>query len=175
MKTPWDIARKKTLTRRDSLSNEKITLEPGVNFFVEELERAGAKVKFTCEGHPTGFGIVFDAGYDLALAIKQRYFFNIELLCNKQRWIMTLQGSELSIANEKGKFSVFDRNRILRAASRVWGEISPISVVYSLNVKIARGQEVGKMKWYEFVEESSAIPDDVFEGLMNGAHKGLTG
>ena len=59
MESPYYIERNSLLTRRDTLNGEKITLEPGVNYFVKKLEALGAKVLFSCEGHPKGFSVVF--------------------------------------------------------------------------------------------------------------------
>jgi hypothetical protein len=74
-KTSWDLARAKRLVRNDTLTGLEITLEPGVNFFVEAIERAGAVVYFSCEGHPRGFLIVFESPYDVALEIERSGFF----------------------------------------------------------------------------------------------------
>lgn len=124
MITSWDTAKKKKLTRNDSISGREITLEPGVNFFVEALERAGAKVRFTCEGHPTGFSIVFDAKYSLALAIIQSGYFDISMMRQRNRWHLHLNGNENGARCVHGKFNHHDRNRILRAACKSWEKSS---------------------------------------------------
>lgn len=54
-------------------------LEDGVNFFVAMLEKLGAKTEFSCEGHPTGFYIVFYAPVALAQKLVHCGFFNVEL------------------------------------------------------------------------------------------------
>src|SRR3989344_9508343 len=69
----WDRYRGPVLARTDE------RLDPGVNFFVLILEKLGLPTYFSCEGHPDGFYVTFDAPYKKALRIKQCGFFAVEV------------------------------------------------------------------------------------------------
>jgi hypothetical protein len=76
---PWDKAAAQLLTRPSVPTGALEALDPGVNFFVQALEALGAHPKFSCEGHPVGFYVAFDAPYELALEIKAAGFFRVEI------------------------------------------------------------------------------------------------
>jgi hypothetical protein len=77
---PWDRAAATVLTRVSGLPGRgEESLDTGVNFFVLALEGLGAKPRFSCEGHPRGFYITFDASYELALEIRKAGYFAVEL------------------------------------------------------------------------------------------------
>lgn len=64
LETPWDIAyRKPPLVRHDEVFNEIATLERGVTFFVETIEKMGGVTYFSCEGHPSNFYVLFSMPY----------------------------------------------------------------------------------------------------------------
>ena len=54
-------------------------LDPGVNYFVLMFEQMGLPTFFSCEGHPGGFYITFQAPYEVALRIKEAGFFAVEI------------------------------------------------------------------------------------------------
>jgi len=120
--SPYDLARQSILFRNDTINSDTIAIESGVNFFMLALEKLGAKVLFTCEGHPTGFNIVFEADYDTTHELSLCGYFTYQLMANKNRWSMNLRGIEAGITFEKGSFSTDERDRVLRNASRAWAE-----------------------------------------------------
>ncbi len=79
MKSPWDAARKRVLVRYDRITQRNVVLERGVNFFVEALERLGAKPFASCEGHPTGFYVAFRGPASLAVRIADAGWFCVAI------------------------------------------------------------------------------------------------
>src|ERR1700712_3731790 len=69
LQNPWDAAQSADVIRHDAETNEDTPLEPGVNFFVLMLEKLGATTRFSCEGHPEGFYVVFESAPELARSI----------------------------------------------------------------------------------------------------------
>jgi hypothetical protein len=68
--TPWDLAQQHTLIRCSPCKGDApYVLELGVNYFVLKLESLGAKTHWSCEGHPSGFYMVFSAPFALATKI----------------------------------------------------------------------------------------------------------
>ena len=64
LNTPWDIAyRKSPLVRYDEVFKEMATLEHGVTYFIEAIEKMDGKTYFSCEGHPENFYILFAMPY----------------------------------------------------------------------------------------------------------------
>jgi len=64
LETPWDISyRKPPLVRYDLIFNRPATLERGVTYFVEAIERMGGITYFSCEGHPSNFYVLFSMPY----------------------------------------------------------------------------------------------------------------
>src|SRR5688500_17151144 len=78
-KNPWEAAHRPLLIRRDGHTGTEVPLEPGVNFFVLMLEQLGATTRFSCEGHPDGFYIMFDCSPDLVRSITRAGFFTVEV------------------------------------------------------------------------------------------------
>jgi hypothetical protein len=82
---PWDRARARRLYRIPGYSIPRAgwrnpeKLDAGVNYFVLALEQAGATTLFSCEGHPTGFYVAFEASYDLARRIASAGFMDITI------------------------------------------------------------------------------------------------
>jgi hypothetical protein len=77
--SPWEKAREKVLFRNHE------ALDTGVNFFVETLEKLGVKPRYSCEGHPLNFYVMFKACYDLAYKIANAGFFNVSIVKAVQR------------------------------------------------------------------------------------------
>ena len=77
---PWDAAKRQRLTRT-SVFGKPEPLDPGVNFFVESLERLGASPRASCDGHgdSCGFYVLFGGNEKLARRIKNAGFFKVEI------------------------------------------------------------------------------------------------
>lgn len=73
------------------------------------LEQLGATTLFSCEGHPNGFYVLFDAALPLAVKLKRCGYFTVELE-GRNRW-------SLRINNEIDETT---RKRILRLAAASW-------------------------------------------------------
>ena len=123
MGNPFDALRHNLLTRLNTLSGKPFTLEREVNFFVVALENAGAKVRFTCGGHPTGFFVVFDADYELALRVAKCGYFHVSLMRQHGRFRLDLSCNEIDIQQRTGAFTEIDRDSILRSASLAWDDV----------------------------------------------------
>ena len=108
---PWDKARRKKLIRKEG--DRQVTLEPGVNYFVEKLEAFGAKTQWSCEGHPNGFYIVFFAPYILACLIHSCGFFTVEVE-GPNRWSIRIHYEQKNTR---------DHYRTLRWASSAWERV----------------------------------------------------
>ena len=118
--TPYDIERQFNIPRIDTISGKEIVMESEVNFFVKAIEKAGGKVLFTCGGHPTGFQIVFDGEYKMAIDILNCGYFTIEMTRQLNQWNLRLSGNESGIIYDKGDFTEADRDRLLSRASENW-------------------------------------------------------
>lgn len=96
-------------------------IDRGVNFFVLALEALGAAPRASCEGHPTGFYIVFDAPYALALEIQRIGYMSVELTREAGVWRMDLHLNEAGIQNLAGrKFDEQEKARLLRTVATAW-------------------------------------------------------
>ena len=109
---PWDAARKLKIVRHDYRKNEVI--DPGVNFFVLTLEAIGAKPKYSCEGHPSGFYVLFHASYELAMEIEKPGYFTVELSSRShgRNWWCIRPGRDFT--------SERDKRQTLRWAAAAW-------------------------------------------------------
>jgi hypothetical protein len=137
---PWDKAAQKTLLRPDTLhalnlwpplihssrvapmlsrDMPKCVLERGVNYFVLALEALGATTLWSCEGHPTGFYIMFHADYRTALNIARAGYFNVELDSRMNCFALRLYER----MSKSGKFTDRTRCNRLRAAALAWERI----------------------------------------------------
>lgn len=115
----WDQARNFSVIR--GTQTEEITwpperLDPGVNFFVLALEELGAKTQFSCEGHPKGFYIAFEAPLELAVEIAQLQKFSVEIW-KEGVWTMRNIRSENTHGSQ---YTECDRDRILRLNTKAW-------------------------------------------------------
>jgi len=99
--SPWRRAYKKVLKRYNNnretymggrMRYEPVTLDRGVNYFVEALERLGAFTRYSCDGHgnPENFYVMFTAPYSLALKIVAAGFFKVELNRRKNTFELRL-------------------------------------------------------------------------------------
>jgi hypothetical protein len=70
LKTPWDECYKQSLIRTCPIPTQApMILDFGVNYFILKLEAIELKTFWSCEGHPSGFYIVFKAPYKIARKI----------------------------------------------------------------------------------------------------------
>lgn len=119
---PWDEFLSEKLTRIDPLGVECV-LEPGVNFFVLALEKAGAVTDWSCEGHPKGFYVIFGAPLELARRINNIGFFRVSMaktLSRPEGWQIDIEGTEKGLANDYGEFTNSERIDTLRMAAEYW-------------------------------------------------------
>lgn len=72
-KNVWDKAAAIKIYRGGEL------LDPGVNYFVLMLDQLGLPTQYSCEGHPDGFYITFNASYEQALELKKIGYFSVEI------------------------------------------------------------------------------------------------
>lgn len=113
---PWDRAARLQLTRTNAVFGNPEPIDPGANFFVLALEALGAKTRFSCEGHPTGFYVAFEAPYDLAAKVKSAGFFSVEIEGQNQ-WSMRKTNAEWM---PQKPHSEADKAQILRWAADAW-------------------------------------------------------
>lgn len=88
-KLTWRNARRLKLHRVSPCGIYDELIDPGVNFFVAALEMLGAVPRYSCEGHPTNFYVLFDAPMCLAAKILDAGFFTVELE-NLNQWSIRL-------------------------------------------------------------------------------------
>lgn len=80
----WDKAGKLRLFRYES--GELCTLDPGVNYFVAMLNQLGCPTSYSCEGHPNGFYVTFEAPHRLARKISKAGFFSVQIENNRENY-----------------------------------------------------------------------------------------
>lgn len=135
---PWDQARKQLILRPDTLkricggSLEMCKLERGVNFFILMLEKLGAQTHWSCEGHPTGFYIVFRCPYPIACMISHAGYFGVEIASDDSTFSLRLPAQ--SETTERVK------RRALRGAAESWTR--HLTPIIQLGLKIAQPREV---------------------------------
>lgn len=107
----WDETRKLKIFRKPPhptfYAEERI--DPGVNYFVLMLEQLGAVPHFSCEGHPNGFYVLFEAPQRLAERIYACGFFTVEL-AGHNRWTIRARVIETEA----------ERKQLLRWAANSW-------------------------------------------------------
>lgn len=69
----WDYAYELEVWR----GGERI--DPAVNYFVLMLDQLGLPTKYSCEGHPNGFYVVFEGPYEAAIEIHNAGFFSVQI------------------------------------------------------------------------------------------------
>lgn len=114
----WDRACELVLLRSSPCGIYNEFLDRGVNYFVLMLEQLGATTEYSCEGHPDGFYIVFNAPLKLALKIRACGFFRVELE-GRNRW--SLRTSRVA--------SNAERKALMRMAATQWNtKLGPLTV-----------------------------------------------
>jgi hypothetical protein len=96
------------------MCGDPCVLEPGVNFFILMLEKLGAKTRYSCEGHPDRFYIMFEADYELAFRIAAIGFLTVNIWGHRKNTFNV----EMSVRNSYGTLE--DRNETLRFAATAW-------------------------------------------------------
>lgn len=119
---PYDQAAAQALVRQfrpigDAWIGESVEIERGVNFFVLALEALGAQTRASCEGHPTGFYIVFDAPYELVLNLAAAGYFTYEANMHRNVWALRWEHGEQSALDRGGEPLKQDA---LRFIAHVW-------------------------------------------------------
>jgi hypothetical protein len=110
---PWDRAARLRLTRASlPIPEAQEPIDAGVNYFVLQLERLGARTFFSCEGHPYGFYVVFACDEQLARRIHSLGYFAVELERGP--------GSNRYSLRLRTVKQPADRPRILRGAAEAW-------------------------------------------------------
>lgn len=137
-KNPWVQACKLSLVRNSDTEDgtwPPETLDPGVNFFVLALEELGAKTNFSCEGHPKGFYIAFEAPYELAVEIREACQLSVEIW-KKNTWTIRNVYSENNTPNG---YTDYQRQEALRYAATRWVDYFGPRLAKTLK-QIATGQ-----------------------------------
>ena len=77
----WDKLRRRKVMRTNSscAKGRPCQIEGGVNYFTLMLEQLGCTTVHSCEGHPEGFYITFQAPYVTALHVHGAGFFRVEV------------------------------------------------------------------------------------------------
>ncbi len=117
---PWDAAQRPPLVRHDGETGTDVPLEPGVNFFVLMLEQLGATTRFSCEGHPDGFYVLFDSPPELVRSITRAGFFTVEVGDGEADY--TMRVSEHLFERYVGTWDEKARQELLRLAAVRWVE-----------------------------------------------------
>lgn len=97
-------------------------IDPGVNFFVLMLEREGCKTKASCEGHPEGFYLWFEADDGFARKIsKASPWLNVEVSEEPRGYILRMRRLDRVLEYAEGSPSEDEvRVSILRKAAKIW-------------------------------------------------------
>jgi hypothetical protein len=124
---PWDAALDLEVIRGNHLHDPE-PLEPGVKFFVLELEKRGCKTIWSCEGHPHGFHVTFRGPLAVVRAIVYCGVFDIgicdPLIANGWGYTIDLSGCENRAAYWEGRppWDDTQRREQLRKAAANWTE-----------------------------------------------------
>lgn len=104
----WDRARKLKLHRVSPCRIYNEVIDQGVNYFVLMLEQLGAVTHYSCEGHPNGFYVLFEAPQEIAVKIHACGYFTVELE-GENTWSIRKQ-----FEDDK------QRRQVLRWAAEAW-------------------------------------------------------
>lgn len=116
--TQWDRARRCRLT----VSGSRETIEAGVNFFILGLRHLGATTLFSCEGHPSGFYIVFRSTEKIARRIRSCGYFSVELENGTRKYSLRLRDVERPAMRKRDivLWTEASKAQVLRWASAAW-------------------------------------------------------
>jgi hypothetical protein len=118
-RNPWDRAKRLEVVR-GNFPYPPGPLEDGVKFFVLMLEQLGCTTLFSCEGHPTGFYVMFRGPLAVARAVARCGFFRVELDDGEDTYVMRLQGDSVYTAVRGEARGEEERIRCLRWAATAW-------------------------------------------------------
>lgn len=116
----WDRARRRSVKRFDMVLGKDVQLEPGVKYFVLQLERMGCITLFSCEGHPSGFYIAFNGPYEVAVKLASFGFLTIEISHGAGDFHLGLGNNEVF---QKFHGEDVDNRSTLRWASKAWDKV----------------------------------------------------
>lgn len=105
----WKQANRLSIRRSDPSGIYTGAIDVGANYFVLMLEQLGAKTLYSCEGHPNNFYVMFEAPYDIALAVASYGYFLVEVE-DRDQWSLRMRAVE---SNE-------ERCQILTYAANAW-------------------------------------------------------
>jgi hypothetical protein len=115
----WDQACELVVERTSPCGTYSGPIDPGVNYFVLALEQLGASPRYSCEGHPGGFYVLFEAPLALALRILNCGYFTVELE-GKNLWSIRMRVPDTDD----------ERVQLLRWAADAWTKyLGPLSVL----------------------------------------------
>lgn len=123
-KNPWDEARRITLFRTNSFTSRQERLDLGVNYFVLKIEALGGKTRFSCEGHPFGFYLVFDMPYALTEHLARIGYFSVELGQTTNCFSLRLRGNEQG-EDHGASWCERRKRNLLRLAAAAWEKKLP--------------------------------------------------
>jgi hypothetical protein len=132
----WDHAGRLDVVRGNS-HDEPANLEPGVKFFVLMIEQLGGKTLYSCEGHPDGFYVTFQAPHALALRIARPGYLDVSIVARtmsphtlewefpEDRWLMELRPRPCSLEDLRqptGEEREQEKIETLRRVAEAWEE-----------------------------------------------------
>lgn len=125
---PWDAAQSWDVVRGNALG-PPAQLEPGVKFFVLQLERLGCTTVFSCQGHPDGFYVTFTGPLSAARAVAGCGYLTVEVERAPDTYRLSLQANELGYLRQGAPWTDAVRESCLRGAAAAWettfGRLSP--------------------------------------------------
>ncbi len=101
--------------RKDVRSKKLCSLDRGVNFFVLMLEQLGCKTRYSCEGHPSSFYIIFAGAPSVAARIAECSYtiFRVEVEGEVNLFSIRLRADRVDFPEKR-------RQRLLVLAARKW-------------------------------------------------------
>lgn len=111
----WDDACALTLIRHNPTSSiySGIPIDPGVTYFILQMERLGCETYYSCQGHPTGFYVSFISSDAIARQFVNAGFFYVQLTELPGRYRLGLD----TVHTEK------ERIHTMRQAAQVWEQV----------------------------------------------------
>jgi hypothetical protein len=131
---PWDAAKALSVVRGYGIY-KPAELEPGVKFFVLMIEQLGGETCYSCEGHPSGFYVMFKAPLKVAQRIDRCGYFGVELSKHAPSpgWRLSLDRNEWTLDEDTGQkvpWTKKDRDECLRLAASNWTkEFGPLKAL----------------------------------------------
>ncbi|HEV2197218.1 MAG TPA: hypothetical protein VGR55_16660 [Candidatus Acidoferrum sp.] len=119
--TPWDWARGCQLIGVDA-TGVRTEIDRGVNFFILALRHLGATTIFSCEGHPSGFYVVFRSTEKLARRVHSCGYFSVELERGPKMYSLRLRDVDRLAEGKRDVVLWTEKSkaRVLQWASAAW-------------------------------------------------------